>query len=213
MSSAEPVFDDLSNNLLVTDWDVLIIGDDERPALAPVYRMLERDRVSGPKATLKEGDSITFSRIVVRVGYEIGVHSVTRKEWFEAGAKIIAERTGEPVETIKKVIIELGLSSPFKGIKHSIYDAIVRPLIMQTQIENRNVRAMWFYDYAKPRKGEILGVVTRMTGQRDPGGPSGEGDYDPPCLVYSKPQRLYKVRDYENDGMHNDSLVYPADAG
>lgn len=188
----------------------------EEPKPSPVYRIAERDERKGPKPVLKEGDRITYSRIVVRVGYEFGVHSVTRREWWQAGLEIIAAEAKQPIEQVKAVIVALQHSAPFKGIKDKIYKAKVRPLIAKSTF--RDIRAMWFYDYEKPRSGEIYSVVTKLTGKRDHGSPCGAygEDWSPPALYDSHTQRLYKVHsDWDNDWTvigDRDVLVYPEDA-
>jgi hypothetical protein len=192
------------------DWGMML---DETPTLSPVYRIQERDERNGPKPTLKEGDRITYSRIVVRVGYEFGVHSVTRRAWWQAGLEIIAAETKLPIEQVKAVIVALKHSAPFKGIKDKIYKAKVEPLIATSAL--RNVRAMWFYDFPEPQAGEVRSVVTRLTGKRDPGHASGYygEDWEPPTLYDSHPQRLLSVQSAWN--WHYASgvaLVYPEDA-
>jgi len=195
------------------DWDFLLHED---PQPSPVYRIAERDERKGPKPVLKEGNRITYSRIVVRVGYEFGVHSVTRREWWQAGLEIVASETKQPIEQVKAVIVALQHSAPFKGIKDKIYKAKVEPLIATSAL--RNIRAMWFYDYDKPRSGAIQSVVTRLTGKRDSGHPSGYygEDWEPPALYESHTQRLYKVfTDWSHDWAERgdrDVLVYPEDA-
>jgi len=181
---------DLSEDDVLDAW----IGNESKiPVFSPVYRMPERDNQTGPKAIHTQGDWIEFSRIVVRIGYEIGVHSVSKKEWNQAGLEIIADRTKLPIEDVRRVVIELGLGAPFKEIKGSIYDRIVRPLINTSTIPN--VRAMWFHDLSASNTLPVERVVTRRTGIREPGcrgGYYGE-EYEPPILTASHNQYLYLV--------------------
>lgn len=194
-----------------TDWAMLI---NEQPTFAPVFRIEERDKHNGPQCTLPDGEQIKLSRIVVRVGYEFGVHSITKTAWWEAGLEIAAKEIEMPAEDVKKVIVGLGLTAPFRNLKGQIYDAKIRPLTVQPG-PNRNVRAMWFYDYQKPRRGRIAGRVTRLTGHREPGSCSEyDGDYEPPVLTDSRIQRLYKVDfwDDEFSGAYDRGmLIYPED--
>ena len=197
------------------DWNALI---NEKPALEPVYRIEERDKRNGPKCTLAEGTIISFSRVVARVGYEFGAHSITKTEWWEAGLEIAAKKTGVQADDIKKLIVALRLGAPFKFLGREIYDAKIRPLTHKSTM--RNVRAMWFYDYPKPRRGRIDGRVTKLTGYRDPGHQDSDGEWEPPTLAESKSQKLYKVWDvdyFDFDagpnpvGTRYKVLVYPED--
>lgn len=184
--------------------------------LSPTYRMPERDKVTGPKAGLPDGTVIQFSRIVARVGYEFGIHSISRQQWFEAGLAIIVRATGLPSETVKHVICALNTDSPFKGIKHEIYNAIVRPLIEKTPAETRNVRAMWFYNYPELQTGTIIKRVKKLTGKRESGFYGGgswdsEPEWEPPYLGWKHTQPLYEVSlPITYDGPVK-ALVYPAD--
>lgn len=210
------------DNLEFNDWADLNTWDDlcRRPErfLSPTYRMPERDKITGPKTVLPDGALISFQRVVARVGYQFGVHSVTRRQWLEAGAEIVAKNAGIPIETVKQVILATRLDSPFKGIKSEIYNALIRPLIAATPAETRNVRAMWFYDYSEPYEGRIVGRVRRYTGKRNEGhyGGGGWGDepeYDPPSLDYAHGQALYEVApSFFNSGTIGNLLVYPTDA-
>lgn len=205
------ILDDLFRGPVVdtdcSDWGMLI---NEKPALTPVYRIQDRDERNGPRCKMAEGGEIRFSRIVARVGYEFGVHSITKTEWWQAGLEITAKRTELPAEYVQKVIIALSLSAPFKNLRRQIYDEKIRPLTQHGTL--RNVRAMWFFDYPNPQTGRILGHVTRLTGIRQPGRPDGDGGWDPPTLEQSHPQRLYKVWNESDFLSDREVLVYPEDA-
>lgn len=200
-----------------TSWDEFtgewVIGEDQ--PFEPVFRMPERDVISTPRAVLDKGQTIKFRRIVVRVGYEIGVHSVTKREWYDAGVRIIAERTGQSIEVVRTVILALDNHSPFRFINNEIYQRLIRPKIAETKPENRNKRAMWFYEFTEPQRGEIIGTVIKLTGQRRSGGRSGMygEDYDPPVLSATGRQALYKVAFVDDDifSQHREVMVYPAD--
>lgn len=181
-----------------------IVGEER---YEPVYRIPERE-TQKVKATAQKGDLVTYKRIVARVGYEFGVHSVTKREWAEAGLKIIAQETSLSIEDVEKVIVGLDLKSPFKGMKHQIYEALIHPLI--TKSGSKNIRAMWFYDYASNHVGHVDAIVRRLTGVRSPGGRSGyygEENY-PPYLADPVSHHLYRVTDH--DGGRR-VLVHPLD--
>lgn len=168
----------------------------------PVYRMPGRDaeRVA---CTLKAGDNITYQRVVARVGYEFGVHSVTRLEWAEVGVKIVSQETGLSPQAVKRVLVTLNLSSPFKGIKHQIYEALIYPLIVQSKTQD--VRAMWFYDCSHPRTGHVDKVVRRRTGVRSLGGRERYGPY----LSDPMSHQLYQVFDNQ---LGRKVFVHPLDS-
>lgn len=157
---------------------------------APVYRIPDRDKKRGPSAKYKEGDWITYKRVVVRVGYEFGVHSVSKEAWLRCGLEITAERSGVSIRDVARVINALDKSSPFKGIKNEIYNRLVRPLTRSGI--NRNIRAMWFYDLEHEHLGQVEKSVTRLTGVRDPGWSDEDGGC-PPFLTETNHQMLYKV--------------------
>lgn len=213
MSSRDEIIALTDDSILSSDWDMLCMEVSLAPPLEPVYRIPERDERNSPAPKYREGDFVEFRRCVVRIGYEFGVHSVTKRQWFETGVEIVAKETGAPAEEIKKIIVTLGLSSPFKGIKGRIYQQLIEPLTHSGA--NKNVRAMWFYDFPEPQIGQIDTVVTKLTGYRSPGYYSGSsyygyGDYEPPYLDQRGRQRLYKVSITDSHAPHS-LFVYPDD--
>ena len=174
----------------------------------PEYRIPDRDTVKSPRLTLREGDWVSFSRIVQRVGYEFGTHSVTKEEWFDAGLAIAAQKANLEPEIVRKVTTVLGLRSPFRWLRQEIYAQLIRPKIQASK--NPLARSMWFADLPSPHTGQIERRAARWTGQYDTGwGPSNwDDDCQPPTLCHAKHQHLYEVRD-QTSGQR--VLVYPDD--
>jgi hypothetical protein len=177
------------------------------------YRVPKRDSVSTGKLTLPDGATVDYTRYVNRVGYALDPRSYTKEEWEAAGLEIVCKNSGLDEETVKTVLKELNLHSPYKGVRGQIYTKLVGDKA------NDFIRSMWFKDF-KPGhstnrqtwRGVIIGRCRKWTGKYYHGHTygawwQGDTEYDPPMLDGVN-QNLYLVKNYDNGITY---MVHPGD--
>lgn len=174
------------------------------------YRIPERDMQKSPKATLKPDTVVYFKRYINRVGYQIDCGSFSKQEWLDAGTDYLVKKcylplyleqkygkldgvTSEEIskEVVERIIKQLNLFAPFKGIHRQLYNKLVSP--MAELAKSKNIRAMWFKDLENWESAIIHSKVNRKTGKYHHGSSGYDpDDYDPPFLE-SYNQHLYQI--------------------
>ena len=174
------------------------------------YTVEALNKQKGPTLTLPNDTSVTFNRVVYRVGYEFDLFSYTKEEYNQVGLEIVINKTGMGKDEVEKVLEALHLYSPYKGIKSQIYWKLVGGKLNQ---QANKYRSMWFVDlekydfYPTKEKGKIVGRCRKWTGKYYPADNS-YAEYEPGGLYPAYNQNLYLVEDSFRGQVF---MVYPTD--